>query len=65
MKMSQKKIASPDRVGRFAGKRADGRDAGSTLADVRLVNPKKGPTSVSLAKIRKAVRHFHDAQKSK
>jgi hypothetical protein len=64
MKISQKKLASADRENR-AKRVAPGRDTVITLADVRLVRPTKGPTSVSLSKIRKAVRHVHAAQKSK
>jgi len=64
--MSHKKFASADRGARMGTKRvASERDAGSTLVDVRLVRPAKGPTSVSLSKIRKAVRDLHAAQRSK
>ena len=35
------------------------------FCEVRIVSPKKGPTSVSLAEIRRAVRHPYDAQKGR
>jgi hypothetical protein len=64
-KKLRKKLVSAARGSRgFRKRAAAGGGTVCTLADVRLVSPQKGPTSVSLAKIREAVRHVHDAQKS-
>jgi hypothetical protein len=61
MKFTHKKSGRATDSGRYVTRRK----ASGAFTEVTIVSPKKGPTSVSLSEIRKAVRQSYAAQKSR